>query len=132
MVQAERIAERFWNFNGTFDWTTKTNKEINPMYAAKMWNPVPDELGGHACTDTALAGAYFDFAKGVEHMHPDASKLLTEFNNIEINDGATTITFNDGIAGDILDTILLNNQETAYKAFKARFGVKTISYLLNN
>lgn len=129
MVQAERIAERFWNFNGTFDWTTKTNKEINPMYAAKMWNPVPEEMGGHACTNKELAAKYFDFVKEVADLHPDAGKLLSEFNNIEVVNNETTLTYNDSEAANIIDSMLINNRETAYKAFKARFGVKTISYL---
>ena len=130
MVQAERIAERFWNFNGTFDWQTSKGKVKNPMYAAKMWNPVPEEMGGHACTDKSLASKYFDFVKKVEATHPDGAKLLLYFNNISVEADGTTLTYNDSTAADILDTILINNQETAFKEFRAHFNAKTINYVI--
>ena len=130
MVQAERIAERFWNFNGTFDWQTSRGKVKNPLYAAKMWNPVPEEMGGHACTDKSLASKYFDFVKKVEATHPDGAKLLMYFNNISVEADGTTLTYNDSTAADILDTILINNQEVAFKEFRAHFNAKTINYII--
>ncbi len=129
-IQAERIAERFWNLNAAFNWrSAKTNKPMNPIYAAKEWRPAPEEMGGHACDNKLLAGKYFDFVKSVEHLHPEAWKLLREFNNIQVETDRTFITYNDSTAGDILDTILINNRETAFKAFRASFGAKTITYL---
>ncbi len=130
-IQAERIAERFWNLNASFDWQTAKGKVKNPIYAAKLWKPAPEEMGGHACDNKLLAGKYFDFVKSVEHLHPEAWKLLREFNNIQVETDGTIITYNDSTAGDILDTILINNRETAFRAFRASFGAKKISYLTN-
>lgn len=130
-IQAERIAERFWNLNASFDWQTAKGKVKNPIYAAKLWKPAPEEMGGHACDNKLLAGKYFDFVKSVEHLHPEAWKLLREFNDISVETDSTFITYNDSTAGDILDTILINNQETAFKAFRASFKAKTIEYLTN-
>lgn len=130
-IQAERIAERFWNLNASFDWQTAKGKVKNPIYAAKLWKPAPEEMGGHACDNKLLAGKYFDFVKSVEHLHPEAWKLLREFNNIQVETDSTLITYNDSTAGDILDTILINNRETAFEAFKASFRAKKISYFTN-
>lgn len=129
-TQAERIAERFWNFNGTFDWQTSKGKVKNPIYAAKMWKIQPEEEGGHACRDKALASKYFDFAKKCESLHPDAGKLLTGFIDVSVSGNEVNFTFNSDETADICETILQNQNLGAKDAFSSIFGAKTLNYTI--
>ena len=130
-IQAEKIANRYWNTNAAFDWkTVKTGKTIHPIFGAKMWKIQPEEEGGHACRDKALASKYFDFAKKCEPLHPDAGKLLTGFIDISVSNNEVNFTFNSDETADICETILQNQNLGAKGAFSSIFGAKTLNYTI--
>lgn len=127
-VKALDIVDRFWRTNSAFGWRSpKHGKLINPEYAIRIWKPNAEEEGGYACKDLELVRKFYEFATlwGGNLRR----ELLSNFNDLTIEGNELQLTFHSEDAIDALEGLLIADKG-AKEAFLSTFGVKMITYLL--